>query len=265
MVTGMLEALLGGFVAVFLLMVFLFRSPLLALVSMMPLTFAIVLTYGILGFVGKSYDMPIAVLSSLALGLSIDYAIHFCQQFKTKNAEIRNFEETNAVIFGEPATAIAHHAIVIVIGFFPLAFATLTPYMTVGLLFATLMSISGLTTLVLLPALMRLLGGWLFRKQLAAQTPATTGVILFMAGLFAVQEAEAETILTAKDIATKSQGVYFYPGDDLKVKIHMRLVNKKGKERIREMVMLRKDIREGGDQRFFIHFSKPNDVRNMTF
>jgi outer membrane lipoprotein-sorting protein len=45
----------------------------------------------------------------------------------------------------------------------------------------------------------------------------------------------------------------------------MRLVNKKGKERIREMVMLRKDIQEGGDQRFFIHFSKPNDVRNMTF
>ena len=81
MVVGMLEAFLSSWAVVFLLMMFLFRSLRLALISMVPLTFAIVFSYGILGFVGKDYDMPVAVCASLALGLAIDYAIHFLQRF----------------------------------------------------------------------------------------------------------------------------------------------------------------------------------------
>ncbi len=44
MVKGMLKAVLGGFAAVFILMIILFRSPGLAFISMMPLTFAIILS-----------------------------------------------------------------------------------------------------------------------------------------------------------------------------------------------------------------------------
>jgi predicted RND superfamily exporter protein len=174
MVVGMLKSLLGSFVTVFLLMIILLRSPLLAFISMMPLTFTIILTYGIIGFVGKDYDMAIAVLSSLTLGLSIDYAIHFCQRFKSKCAQLKNLEATNTAIFGEPARAIVRNAIVIIFGFLPLMLATLTPYVTVGVFFAALTGFSCLTTLILLPALMRLFGGWIFRKQLSAQTPAMT-------------------------------------------------------------------------------------------
>jgi len=46
---------------------------------MIPLTVTITLIYGIIGLVGKDYDMPVAVLSSLTLGLSVDFAIHFLQ------------------------------------------------------------------------------------------------------------------------------------------------------------------------------------------
>ena len=44
---------------------------------MVPLTVTIGLIYGVIGLIGKDYDMPVAVLSSLSLGLSVDYAIHF--------------------------------------------------------------------------------------------------------------------------------------------------------------------------------------------
>ena len=265
MVKGMLKAVLSGFVAVFLLMMILFRSPLLAFISMMPLTFAIVLTYGILGFVGKNYDMPIAVCSSLALGLSIDYAIHFCQRFKSKVAAHKSVDEAKVAIFGEPATAIARNAVVIVFGFLPLVLATLTPYITVGIFFAALMSFSGLTTLILLPALMDIFGGWLFRKQLAPKTVGVTVSTLLMLGLFALQGAVAQTDLTADEIVAKSHEAFFYAGDDMKVEVHMRLINKRGKVRIRDMTLLRKDLSEANQQRYFMHFSKPNDVRNMTF
>ncbi len=262
MVVGMLKAVLGGFVAVFVLMVILFRSPLLAFISMMPLTFAIILTYGILGFVGRNYDMPVAVCSSLALGLSIDYAIHFCQRFRDKCAQLKDLQKTNTAIFGEPARAIARNAVVIIFGFLPLVFATLTPYVTVGIFFAALMGFSGLTTLILLPALMRTFGGWIFRKQIAGISAA---VGLLLLGLFLTSSALAQTPQTADEIMTKSHEVFFYAGDDMKAKIHMRLISKSGKERIRDLTMLRKNRGESGEQRYFMHFSKPNDVRNMTF
>ena len=158
MVKGMLKAVLGGFVAVFILMLILFRSPGLAFISMMPLTFAIVLSYGLIGFIGKDYDMPIAVCSSLALGLSIDFAIHFIQRFRRKYQECGDLENTIGYIFQEPARAISRNAFVIIFGFSPLVFASLTPYVTVGAFFAMLMSFSALTTLILLPALMRIVG-----------------------------------------------------------------------------------------------------------
>ena len=164
MVAGMRNAVLGGFVAVFVLMLILFRSFGLALISMMPLSFAIVLSYGIVGFAGKDYDMPIAVCSSLALGLSIDFAIHFVQRFRRKCQEIGDLEQVNAYMFGEPGRAIARNGIVILFGFLPLVLATLTPYVTVGAFFASLMTVSTLTTLLLLPALMNLVGGRLCRR-----------------------------------------------------------------------------------------------------
>ncbi len=164
MVKGMLKAVLGGFAAVFILMLILFRSPGLAFISMMPLTFAIILSYGLIGFIGKDYDMPIAVCSSLALGLSIDFAIHFIQRFRQKYQEGEDLEVTNRYIFQEPARAISRNAFVIILGFLPLVLATLGPYVTVGSFFAMLMTFSALTTLLLLPALMRMVG-FRFIKQ----------------------------------------------------------------------------------------------------
>jgi len=80
MVRGMGQALVGSFVVVLLMMSWLFRSVRLGLLSMIPLTATITLVYGFIGWIGKPYDMPIAVLSSLSLGLSIDFSIHFLQR-----------------------------------------------------------------------------------------------------------------------------------------------------------------------------------------
>jgi len=164
MVVGMLKAVMGGFLAVFILMVVLFRSARLGFIAMMPLTFAITLTYGLVGFFGKNYDMPIAVCSTLTLGLSIDFAIHFIHRFRNKFDELKDMELTNNYIFGEPARAIVRNAVVISIGFLPMAFSTLSPYITVGLFFASLMTVTATTTLLLLPALLKLGGPAMFNE-----------------------------------------------------------------------------------------------------
>ena len=171
MVSGMLQAFLGSFLIVFIMMTVLFRSPLWGILSMVPLTVTIALIYGIIGLVGKDYDMPVAVLSSLTLGLAVDFAIHFLARSRGAVAEAGSWEKAAAPMFGEPARAIARNIIVIAIGFTPLLLAPLMPYKTVGFLMASILAISGVATLFLLSALMRLLSGALFK---AAKAPVGT-------------------------------------------------------------------------------------------
>ena len=127
MVGGMLESLMGAFVIVFLMMMILFRSPIYGVLAMIPLTITILFTYGLIGLAGKDYDMPVAVLSSLTLGLSVDFAIHFLERARSIRRETGDWTETMAFMFQEPGRAIARNAIVIAIGFLPLLAAPLVP------------------------------------------------------------------------------------------------------------------------------------------
>jgi len=161
MVTGMLKSLLGAFVIVFFMMVFLFRSVSYGLIAMLPLTLTITLVYGFIGWIGKYYDMPIAVLSALTLGLSVDFAIHFLERFRSLLRTCRSFVKASREIFEEPARAIFRNAVVIALGFTPLFLAPLEPYITVGAFMAGIMAISCLTTLLLLPAIMSAFSRWL--------------------------------------------------------------------------------------------------------
>ena len=164
MVTGMLKAVLGSFLVVFLLMLLEFRSLTFGALAMVPLTGSIVLTYGLVGWMGLDYNMPIAVCAALTLGLGIDFAIHFLQRFKAHVIESRDVEATIQHMFGEPGRAIARNAIIITIGFLPLTFSTLSPYITVGLFFASLMLFCTLATLFMLPAALRFVGARIIPK-----------------------------------------------------------------------------------------------------
>ena len=88
-------------------------------------------------------------------------------------------------------------------------------------------------------------------------------VVLNFAGLNFFGLAYA---LAPEEIMRKSQAAFLYPGKDFKARVVMKLINKDGKERVRELTMLRKNAGEpGGDQKYFIYFFRPADVKDMTF
>lgn len=168
MVSGMMKAFLGSFVIVLVMMTFLFRSVLWGALSMVPLTVTIAFIYGIIGFIGKDYDMPVAVLSSLSLGLAVDYSIHFLARSREAAKKHGAWKDTVGVVFGEPARAIARNVIVIGIGFTPLLFAPLVPYNTVGFFISAILLFAGVATLLILPALITVSEKYLFKKERSA-------------------------------------------------------------------------------------------------
>ncbi|MCO4757081.1 MAG: MMPL family transporter, partial [Oceanospirillaceae bacterium] len=154
MVNGMLNSLLSAFAMVLAMMVFLFRSVKIGLLSMLPLTVTILCIYGLIGLIGKDYDMPIAVLSALTLGLSVDFAIHFLERTRAIYRETGEWQLTIEEVYKGPARAISRNAVVVAVGFTPLLFAPLVPYITVGFFLATIMAVSAVVTILLLPAVM---------------------------------------------------------------------------------------------------------------
>ena len=155
MVTGMRSSLLSSYFVVFIMMIILFRSFRWGIISMLPLTVTIMAIYAFIGYIGKPYDMPVAVLSSLTLGLSVDFAIHFIQRLRVIHKRTNDFKESFNEIFEGTGRAISRNVLVIAIGFIPMMFSTLVPYITVGSFFLAIMIVSGLVTMLLLPAITR--------------------------------------------------------------------------------------------------------------
>ncbi|MBD3334280.1 MAG: outer membrane lipoprotein-sorting protein [Candidatus Eisenbacteria bacterium] len=270
MVKGMGKALMGSFVVVFLMMTFLFRSFIWGVVSMLPLTGTIAFIYGMLGWVGKDYDMPVAVLSSLTLGLSIDFAIHFIQRSREIHKETRNYKETMMRTFSGTGRAIFRNVMVLAIGFVPMLFASLTPYFTVGLFFFLIMVVSGSVTMILLPSLTALKPSLFYAngrrpaRGLRPTTAAATMALMLGFGSLAGGAVQAAD-MSAVEIMKQAHMNLYYAGDDGRAEVHMALVDKKGRERVREFTMLRWDEEDGGEQRYYTYFHKPADVRRTSF
>jgi outer membrane lipoprotein-sorting protein len=69
----------------------------------------------------------------------------------------------------------------------------------------------------------------------------------------------------AAGIMKKSHLAYYYAGDDGTADVTMTITDKRGKERRREFTMLRLDVEEGGNQKYYTYFRQPSDVARLTF
>jgi len=170
MVAGMLEAFAGSFVIVLAMMVILFRSFGWGLLAMLPLSATIAVIYGLIGLIGKDYDMPVAILSALSLGLAVDYSIHFLARSRQIAEKQGHWRNTITHVFGEPARAISRNVIVVGVGFLPLLAAPLLPYQTVGVFISAILVLAGAATLVLLPSLITIFAERLFPAKKGAQS-----------------------------------------------------------------------------------------------
>ncbi len=162
MVKGFILAL----IVVFAILAYDFRSIKWAIVGYTPLLFTILLIYGVIGFIGKDFDMPISVLSCLSLGMAVDFAIHFVSRFRQRLAETGGKESITEALHwtaARPGKGIVRNAVLFAASFAVMMFAPLTPYITVGAFIVSMMLLSALMTIIYLPALITLMQGWLFK------------------------------------------------------------------------------------------------------
>lgn len=168
MVRGFVVSLL----AVLAILAFDFRSLRWAVVAYIPLVSTVMLIYGVVGFLGKDFDMPISVLSCLSLGMAVDFAIHFVTRLRQRLAEagggagrapdLPSLVDALLWTAARPGKGILRNALLFASAFSVMMLAPLTPYVTVGAFIVSMMVLSALMTILYLPGLIVLLRGWLF-------------------------------------------------------------------------------------------------------
>ncbi len=80
-VNGQNRMTLASYALVFTLLMFVYRSPRKSIVPVLPITFAIVVTGGLMYVLGYSRTLVTASLNSLTIGLGIDFSIHVMERY----------------------------------------------------------------------------------------------------------------------------------------------------------------------------------------
>jgi outer membrane lipoprotein-sorting protein len=90
-------------------------------------------------------------------------------------------------------------------------------------------------------------------------------VLLISITVLCTSAASAAEIPGVDEIVDRANKAAYYAGNDGKAKVSMTITDAQGRERKREFIILRKDVTDGGEQKFYVYFRKPSDVRKMVF
>ncbi|TDX51434.1 outer membrane lipoprotein-sorting protein [Orenia marismortui] len=90
-------------------------------------------------------------------------------------------------------------------------------------------------------------------------------IITLFTGLVLSEERVSAKDLSVEEIVNKTYTAAYYQGEDGKATVEMTIVDAQGRKRVRRLTMLRKDIEDNGQQKYYAYFKEPADVRKMVF
>jgi len=163
---GLKQSLFLALAAIFLLMVVLFRSLRLGLISMVPNLVPIAMTLGFMGLARISLNIATAPVAAVALGLAVDDTIHFLSRFRREFRREPNYQKAIQKTVHRAGRPILVTSIVLAVGFLALYASNFHPTRNLGILISLTVVSAVFADLILLPVLLLLL------KPLGKESPA---------------------------------------------------------------------------------------------
>jgi predicted RND superfamily exporter protein len=153
-IASQITSLVTSIIASGLIVALLMGSILAGLISLIPLVLTVMINFGLMGFSGTPLDMATLMVSSIAIGIGIDYAIHFMSRFRREYREDRDPKRALAETIQTTGRGIAYNALALALGFAVLLFSTFKGTTNFGLLIALTMVISATSAFTVIPAIL---------------------------------------------------------------------------------------------------------------
>jgi len=155
-IDGQITSLALSILSIFLLCWLMFKRLLIAAIAMIPVSLAVTVNYGTMGNLGIPLDIATALTGAMALGIGVDFAIHYLHRYHEESIADNSYAESVTNTNRSVGHAILFNSIVVVGGFLVLLSAALYPQMKLGALIATTMVVCYLATVYLFPVLLGL-------------------------------------------------------------------------------------------------------------
>ncbi|MCD4679272.1 MAG: MMPL family transporter, partial [Bacteroidales bacterium] len=151
---GQITSMILSLIIVIILLGFMFKNFRLGLIGALPIAVTALISFGTMGFLDIPLSTTTALLSSIAIGIGIDYAVHFIEQYRTNAKKTSDKELTAKKTMAHSGRAISFNAIVVIAGFLVLLFSVFPPNRELGALVSLNMFTSFLGTLTIMLVLL---------------------------------------------------------------------------------------------------------------
>ncbi len=144
---GQIKSIIMSMVLVFLLLVVMFRNLKAGLIGSIPIVVTALISFGVMGLSDIALSTTTALLSSIAIGIGVDYAIHFLQNYKVYVRKTDSRHDAIHETMKHTGSAIFSNALVVIAGFLVMLFSVFPPNRMLGLLVSMNMFTSFVGTL----------------------------------------------------------------------------------------------------------------------
>ncbi|MBN1649871.1 MAG: MMPL family transporter [Bacteroidales bacterium] len=129
---GQIWSLILSVLIVIVLLAAMFRNIMVGLISAVPILVTALIGFGAMGFLNIPLNATTALLSSIAVGIGIDYAVHFIYQYRRYAQKTSTRLEAAQKTMAHAGRAISYNAIVVILGFLVLIFSVFPPNRELG-------------------------------------------------------------------------------------------------------------------------------------
>ena len=154
LIDNLQESLLLAIILITLSMALLFANVRMIIISLVPNLIALMITAGIMGYLGIDLKPSTALIFSITFGISVDNSIRFLAKYRQEqlaNGFFVPVSVSESIL--ETGKSIIYTSIVLFAGFILFAFSSFGGTIALGVLTSTTLVISMFTNLILLPAL----------------------------------------------------------------------------------------------------------------
>ncbi len=151
---GQISSLLVSLVIVIVLLSIMFKKVTIGLIGSVPIVITTLISFGVMGLLGVPLSTTTALISSIAIGIGIDYAVHFIERYRVYAGRTHDKLRTSHLTMHHSGRAILFNAVVVIAGFLVLLFSVFPPNRSLGALVSLNMFTSFVGTVTIMFAIL---------------------------------------------------------------------------------------------------------------
>jgi uncharacterized protein len=157
LVDGMITSIILCVIIVFALLIFVLRDFIMSLVALLPIFMTLLINFGVMGLLDIPLNVATAIVSSIAIGIGVDYSIHFITWYRNELRVTPDIDLALKNTIHRKGRGILYNMFVVFGGFIVLVISNFVPLVQFGGLVAFCMLLSAFGALAVVPAVIRLL------------------------------------------------------------------------------------------------------------